>query len=70
MHSIALLVLAAVALASAANSTSYKASFTEYGSGDDNGSGNCNVLTCACGYYTEVSISPNLFLLDIWYAEC
>lgn len=46
--------LATAALASAA--TSYKASFTEYGSGDDNGSGNCNVATTACGYYTNVSL--------------
>lgn len=48
--------LATAALASAA--TSYKASFTEYGSGDNNGSGNCNVATTACGYYTNVSLLP------------
>ncbi|KAF1348751.1 RlpA-like double-psi beta-barrel-protein domain-containing protein-containing protein [Delphinella strobiligena] len=55
--------LATAALASAA--TSYKASFTEYGSGDNNGSGNCNVATTACGYYTNpgysAAVSQNLF---------
>lgn len=31
----------------------YKASFTEYGSTDSWGSGNCQVATTACGYYTN-----------------
>lgn len=32
-----------------ATAQSYKASFTEYGSGDSFGSGNCNTATTACG---------------------
>ena len=44
---------------------SYKASFTEYGSGDDNGSGNCNTDTTACGFYSQpgysAAASQNLF---------
>lgn len=44
---------------------SYKASFTEYGSGDQNGSGNCNVATTACGFYTSpgysAAVSQNEF---------
>ncbi|KEQ90204.1 carbohydrate-binding module family 1 protein, partial [Aureobasidium subglaciale EXF-2481] len=35
--------------------TTYKASFTQYGSGDTFGSGNCNTKTTACGFYTSVS---------------
>jgi len=35
--------------------TTYKASFTQYGSGDTFGSGNCNTDTTACGFYTNVS---------------
>lgn len=46
------LVAAAAGLASAA--TTYKASFTQYGSTDTWGSGNCNVKTTACGFYTSV----------------
>jgi len=46
-------------------SGSYKASFTEYGSTDDNGSGNCNVATTACGFYTSpgysAAVSQNEF---------
>ena len=38
--------------------TTYKASFTQYGSGDTFGSGNCNTDTTACGFYTNVS-SPS-----------
>lgn len=34
--------------------TTYKASFTQYGSGDTFGSGNCNTDTTACGFYTNV----------------
>ncbi|GAB7350555.1 hypothetical protein MBLNU459_g1134t2 [Dothideomycetes sp. NU459] len=56
-------LLATAALASAA--TTYKASFTEYGSGDDNGSGNCNTATTACGFYTSpgysAAVSQNEF---------
>jgi hypothetical protein len=47
-------LLASAALVSAA--TSYKASFTEYGSTDSWGSGNCNVNTAACGFYTSVRV--------------
>lgn len=36
-----------------------------YGSGDDNGSGNCNVGTVSCGWYTFpgyfAAVSQNLF---------
>jgi hypothetical protein len=38
--------------------TTYKASFTQYGSGDTFGSGNCNTDTTACGFYTNVSLFP------------
>ena len=45
--------------------TTYKASFTEYGSGDGNNSGNCNVATTACGFYTKpgysAAVSQNEF---------
>jgi hypothetical protein len=60
------LLAASAGLASAA--TSYKASFTQYGSTDTWGSGNCNVATTACGFYTSVSfclplsISPTIFI--------
>lgn len=37
--------------------TTYKASFTQYGSGDSFGSGNCNTDTTACGFYTSVSLT-------------
>jgi len=43
----------------------YSASFTEYGTGDQNGSGNCNVVTTACGFYTSpgysAAVSQNLY---------
>jgi hypothetical protein len=39
--------------------TTYKASFTQYGSGDTFGSGNCNTDTTACGFYTNVSNFPH-----------
>lgn len=39
----------------ASSGTIYKASFTQYGSGDSFGSGNCNTDTTACGFYTSVS---------------
>lgn len=58
------LFLAALAVAGASAQT-YKASFTEYGSGDSFGSGNCNVDTTACGYYTKpgysAAVSQNEF---------
>jgi len=45
--------------------TTYKASFTEYGSTDTWGSGNCNVATTACGFYTSpgysAAVSQNEF---------
>lgn len=56
------LLAASAGLASAA--TSYKASFTQYGSTDTWGSGNCNVATTACGFYTSVRSSPLLSPLD------
>ena len=58
------LFVAAIA-ATTASAQTYKASFTEYGSGDQNNSGNCNVLTNACGYYTSpgyaAAASQNIF---------
>ncbi|KZP17917.1 glycoside hydrolase family 45 protein [Athelia psychrophila] len=51
--------------AASATGVTYTASFTEYGSTDSAGSGNCNVLTTACGYYTSpgynAAASQNLF---------
>ncbi|KAF2153626.1 glycoside hydrolase family 45 protein [Myriangium duriaei CBS 260.36] len=48
-----------------ATAQTYKASFTEYGSGDQNASGNCNTVTTACGFYTSpgysAAASQNLF---------
>lgn len=45
--------------------TSYTASFTQYGSTDTWGSGNCNVATTACGFYTNpgysAAVSQNEF---------
>ncbi|KAK6431849.1 hypothetical protein LTR95_011982 [Oleoguttula sp. CCFEE 5521] len=41
-----------------------KASFTQYGSGDSFGSGNCQVKSTACGFYTtgyNAAISQNYF---------
>ena len=35
----------------AALAQTYKASFTQYGAGDANGSPNCNTATAACGFY-------------------
>ncbi|KXL47116.1 MAG: glycoside hydrolase family 45 protein [Acidomyces sp. 'richmondensis'] len=35
----------------------YKASFTEYGTGDQNGSPNCNTASTACGFYTSPGYS-------------
>jgi len=43
----------------------YTASFTEYGTGDQNGCGNCNVATTACGFFTSpgysAAVSQNLY---------
>ncbi|MCJ1414485.1 hypothetical protein MMC32_000811 [Xylographa parallela] len=43
----------------------YKASFTKYGQGDQNGSPNCNTATAACGFYTypgyNAAVSQNLY---------
>ncbi|TIA34754.1 hypothetical protein D6C83_06751 [Aureobasidium pullulans] len=60
MYTSIALLAASAGLATAA--TSYKASFTQYGSTDTWGSGNCNVATTACGFYTSVRYLP-LFLL-------
>jgi len=50
---------------SSGSGTTYKASFTEYGSTDSWGSGNCNVATTACGFYTKpgysAAVSQNEF---------
>jgi hypothetical protein len=58
------IIFLAVSVSIAAAQT-YKASFTEYGSGDSNGSPNCNTATTACGFYTSpgysAAVSQNLF---------
>jgi len=50
---------------SKASSGGYSASFTQYGSTDTWGSGNCNVATTACGFYTSpgyaAAVSQNEF---------
>lgn len=55
----------AAASPAAGSGTTYKASFTEYGSTDTWGSGNCNVATTACGFYTSpgysAAVSQNEF---------
>lgn len=56
MYTSIALLAASAGLATAA--TSYKASFTQYGSTDTWGSGNCNVATTACGFYTSVGLPP------------
>ena len=40
--------------ASSVAAAEYKASFTQYGSTDTWGSGNCNTAKTACGFYTSV----------------
>jgi hypothetical protein len=49
----------------ASTGKSFKASFTEYGTGDQNGSPDCNTLTTACGFYTSpgysAAVSQNEF---------
>lgn len=57
MYTSIALLAASAGLATAA--TSYKASFTQYGSTDTWGSGNCNVATTACGFYTSVRYLPS-----------
>ncbi|THV75762.1 hypothetical protein D6D28_01603, partial [Aureobasidium pullulans] len=63
MYTSIALLAASAGLATAA--TSYKASFTQYGSTDTWGSGNCNVATTACGFYTSpgysAAVSQNEF---------
>jgi hypothetical protein len=59
MYTSLTLITAAASLASAA--TTYKASFTQYGSTDTWGSGNCNVASTACGFYTSVRTLASLF---------
>jgi hypothetical protein len=59
------LLLTLTVFASSILAQTYKASFTEYGSGDQNNSGNCNVDTTACGFYTDqgysAAVSQNLY---------
>jgi len=54
-----------IALATAVQAATYTASFTEYGTGDANGSPNCNTATTACGFYTSpgysAAVSQNEF---------
>ncbi|KAF2086605.1 glycoside hydrolase family 45 protein [Saccharata proteae CBS 121410] len=57
--------LVATAVIGTVNAATYSASFTEYGSSDDNGSGTCNTNTAACGFYTNpgysAAVSQNLY---------
>ena len=50
---------------SSGSGQTFKASFTEYGSTDSWGSGNCNTATTACGFYTSpgysAAVSQNEF---------
>lgn len=46
------------------NGKSYSASFTQYGSTDTWGSGNCQTKSTACGFYTQgynAAVSQNVF---------
>jgi len=56
---------AASSSGNAPSGQTFKASFTEYGSGDTFGSGNCNTATTACGFYTSpgysAAVSQNEF---------
>ena len=54
-------ILAFVAAFGAAQAATYKASFTEYGSGDQNGSPNCNTNTVACGFFSAVRSPHGIF---------
>jgi len=58
-------IILLLALAGTNAATTYKASFTKYGGGDQNGSGNCNTKTAACGFYTSpgysAAASQNLY---------
>ncbi|GAB7339493.1 hypothetical protein MBLNU457_6114t1 [Dothideomycetes sp. NU457] len=61
MHASTLLLALASTVSAA---TTYKASFTQYGSGDTFGSGSCNTATTACGFYTNgysAAVSQNEF---------
>ncbi|KAK5134341.1 hypothetical protein LTR08_006521 [Meristemomyces frigidus] len=49
--------IAASSSGNAPSGQTFKASFTEYGSGDSFGSGNCNTATTACGFYTSPGYS-------------
>ncbi|OAG03681.1 uncharacterized protein CC84DRAFT_1260793 [Paraphaeosphaeria sporulosa] len=64
MMSMILLTAAAFSTTTTA-ATTYKASFTQYGSTDTWGSGNCNVASTACGFYTSpgysAAVSQNEF---------
>ncbi|KAF2761397.1 hypothetical protein EJ05DRAFT_483767 [Pseudovirgaria hyperparasitica] len=59
------LVLSALILVRVSLAQTYSASFTQYGSTDSWGSGNCNVNTAACGFYTNpgysAAVSENLY---------
>jgi hypothetical protein len=49
---------------SGGNGKSYSASFTQYGSTDSWGSGNCQTKSTACGFYTQgynAAVSQNVF---------
>ena len=49
---------------SGGNGKSYSASFTQYGSTDTWGSGNCQTKSTACGFYTQgynAAVSQNVF---------
>ncbi|KAF2092677.1 hypothetical protein NA57DRAFT_62202 [Rhizodiscina lignyota] len=52
-------------LAALAENTTYETTFTWYGTGDQNGSPNCNSNTVACGFYTfpgyAAAVSQNLY---------
>jgi len=65
MHATTLLLAAASTFGLSSAATTYKASFTQYGSGDTFGSGNCNTASTACGFYTSpgysAAVSQNEF---------
>lgn len=62
---LSLLLVSTLSASAVSAATSYTASFTEYGSGDANGSPNCNTATTACGFYTSpgysAAVSQNEF---------
>lgn len=63
MHFSTTLLLATLPLLIAGQT--YKASITEYGTGDERGSRNCNTKTTACGFFTKpgysAAASENIF---------